>query len=311
MSTVDKDIIVSVCANCGKEGDDINNTCNKCKMVKYCNAACKKKHRHKHKNDCEEHIRLAAEHAAKLHDIELFKQPPPPDDCPICFQQLPLLIGGRRYQTCCGKRICTGCIYAPVFDNQGNVVAEKKCPFCRTPTPDTDEVMLEREKKLVRVGDPIAIYNTGNYYRDGRNGYPRDYTKSLQLLHRSVELGYTEAYTNIGYAYHFGKGVEVDKKKARHYYELAAMRGDSQARHNLGSQEHNAGNIDIAVKHFMIAVRGGYADSLEYIKILYSKGHTTKQDYMKALHLYQAYLGEIKSAQRDEAAAAHDQFRYY
>ena len=42
MSTADKDILV--CANCGKEG--ANNICNKCKMVKYCNAACKKKHRH-------------------------------------------------------------------------------------------------------------------------------------------------------------------------------------------------------------------------------------------------------------------------
>ena len=45
------------------------------KSVKYCNAACKKKHRHKHKKDCEEHLRLAAEHAAKLHDEVLFKQP--------------------------------------------------------------------------------------------------------------------------------------------------------------------------------------------------------------------------------------------
>ena len=42
-----KDIITSICANCGKEGSDINNVCNKCKQVKYCNAACKKKHRHK------------------------------------------------------------------------------------------------------------------------------------------------------------------------------------------------------------------------------------------------------------------------
>ena len=29
------------------------NTCNKCKSVKYCNAACKKKHRQKHKKQCE------------------------------------------------------------------------------------------------------------------------------------------------------------------------------------------------------------------------------------------------------------------
>ena len=91
-------------------------------MVKYCNAACKKKHRHKHKKECEEHVRLAAEHAAELHDIELFKQPPSDDDCPICFLQLPSLGTGRRYQTCCGKVVCSGCIYAPVYDNQGDKV---------------------------------------------------------------------------------------------------------------------------------------------------------------------------------------------
>ena len=79
---------VSVCANCGKEG--ANNTCNKCKMVKYCNAACKKKHRSKHKKDCEEHIRRATE----LRDIELFKEPPLPEDCPICFLRMPLLCSG-------------------------------------------------------------------------------------------------------------------------------------------------------------------------------------------------------------------------
>ena len=32
---------LSVCANCGKEGSNLN-ICNKCKAVKYCNAACKK-----------------------------------------------------------------------------------------------------------------------------------------------------------------------------------------------------------------------------------------------------------------------------
>ena len=65
MSTDDN--TVSVCANCGKEGDHVNNICNKCKQVKYCNAVCKKKHRHKHKKDCEEYLRRAAEQAAKLH----------------------------------------------------------------------------------------------------------------------------------------------------------------------------------------------------------------------------------------------------
>jgi len=107
---------VSVCANCGKEGDEINNICNKCKQVKYCDAACKKKHRHKHKKECEEHIRLAAKRAAELHDKELFKEPPPAEDCPICFLLLPTLDTGRVYMACCGKRICSGCIHAPIYD---------------------------------------------------------------------------------------------------------------------------------------------------------------------------------------------------
>jgi len=69
---------VQICANCGKEGSDVTNTCNKCKSIMYCNAACKKKHRHKHKKECEKRM-------AELHDNKLFKQPPPKEDCPICF----------------------------------------------------------------------------------------------------------------------------------------------------------------------------------------------------------------------------------
>jgi len=112
------------------------------------------------------------------------------------------------------------------------------------------------------------------------------------------------AYCNIGFAYGSGEGVEVDEKKANHYYELAAMAGDVHARHNLGVGEDIAGNIERALRHWMIAVRGGYAKSLEPIKESYSKGYATKEDYTKALQSYQEYLGEIKSDQRDKAAAS-------
>ena len=55
----DMSTVAILCANCGKEGDgDSMNTCNKCDLVQYCNAACKKKHKSKHKKKCE---RRAAE----------------------------------------------------------------------------------------------------------------------------------------------------------------------------------------------------------------------------------------------------------
>ena len=80
----------SIYANCGKGGTDVTNTCNKCKSVMYCNAACKKKHRHKHKEACERRV-------AEQHDEKLFEQPPPLEDCPICFLRLPSLSTGKTY----------------------------------------------------------------------------------------------------------------------------------------------------------------------------------------------------------------------
>ena len=90
---------IDKCACCGKEGSDLN-ICNKCKDAKYCNAACKKKHRSRHKKKCERRV-------AELHDIELFKQPAPKEDCPICMLPLPSLDTGSKYNACCGKEICS------------------------------------------------------------------------------------------------------------------------------------------------------------------------------------------------------------
>jgi len=124
-------------------------------------------------------------------------------------------------------------------------------------------------------------------------------------------LGYSKAYFNIGYAYERGYGVEVDKEKTLYYYELAAIKGNVKARHNLGIMEGDAGNMDRAIKHYMIAVKGGGAYSLKRIQNMYIDGYAAKEDYTKALQAYQLYLGEIKSAQRDKAAAAQKDCRYY
>ena len=315
MSTGDKDNNdVSVCANCGKAG--ANNICNKCKQVKYCNAVCKKVHKKKHKKDCDENVRLAAEKhneelriAAELHGEELFRQAPPPEDCPICFLRMPILNMGV-YKSCCGKEICSGCAFAPVYDNQGNKV-DKVCPFCRTQTPKSDEEVLKRIMKRVEVNDEKAIYSLGTFYRYGINGMPQDYIKALELFHRAAELGCVKAYNKIGYAYDVGEGVEVDKKKAIHYYELGAMGGDETARYNLGFEEVMNNNMDRALKHHLIAIKGGHDLSLKMMQDLYSNGHVTKGDYTTALQSYQKYLDEIKSVQRDKAAAADDNYRYY
>ena len=247
----------------------------------------------------------------QISDEELFKQPPPAEDCPICFLLLPSLASGSKYMSCCGKLICSGCVHAPVHDNQGNKVAEKKCAFCRALRLTTNGEAIRRMKKRVEADDAKAMNNLGAYHITGRHGFKRDYAKALELWYRSAELGYAEAYNNIGHSYYNGKGVEIDDKKANHYYKLAVMKGNVKARYNLGVREEIAGNTKRALKHYMISVRGGYNPSLERIKQLYTNKQATKEDYTKALQSYQMYLSEIKSPQRDKAAAFSDQYRYY
>jgi len=290
---------ISVCANCGKEGTDVTNTCNKCNSVKYCNAACKKKHRHKHKKDCERRV-------AELHDEALFKKPPPFDDCPICFLRMPSLTIAQVYMACCGKVICRGCVHAVALRDD-----DQLCPFCRTP-PDTDEEMVKLYKNRMDLNnDPRAMHGIGSFYSNGLYGLPQNYGKALKLYHKAADLGCADGYNNIGIAHDLGHGVEVDTKKAVYYYELAAMGGVVEARHNLGFREMRSGNIDRMIKHWMIAAGDGFKNSVENIQTSYKIGHATKDDYATALRLFQVYLGEIKSDQRDEAAAYDVEYKYY
>jgi len=200
------------------------------------------------------------------HDKELFKQPPV-EDCPICFLRIPILRTGNKYMTCCGKRVCSGCTYAVEETRNTSIPL---CPFCRTPAPTSEEEANERMDKRVDADDAIAAHLLGFDYTNGTGGYPQDYTKALEMWHRAVELGYYQAYGCIGSAYSNGHGVEVDKKKTKHYLELAAIAGCVQSRFNLGIAERNRGNFDRALKHYIIAARGGDADTLKNIQEMYS-----------------------------------------
>ena len=180
---------ISICANCSKDISNPN-ICNKCKAAVYCNAACKKKHRSKHKEACERRVAEMHEEelerekrAAELHDEKLLKQPPPKEDCPICMLLLPSFDAGSRYRSCCGKRICSGCIHA-VEKRDGGVGL---CPFCRAPTP-TSEESAEQIKKRMEVGDAEAMYDQGCCYSEGLHGVQQDHNKALEFWHRATEL---------------------------------------------------------------------------------------------------------------------------
>ena len=294
----------STCANCGK-GEEASidlKSCAACKLVKYCSRDCQAAHHPQHKEECKRR-------EVELHDEKLFKHPPQLDDCPICMIRLPCLDSGKTYMLCCGKMICSGCMHA--FLSAAAKEEDYVCPFCRSPLSISDEKMVKRFEKRIELNDAAAMCNLGCAYSNGSLGLPQNHAKAIELWHRAAELGEADAYFNLGQMYREGLGIQTDKKKAKHYLGLAAMRGDAVARNNLGAMEIQPGNMNRTLRHYMIAAKGGSLESLKNIKSMSMKGFATKDDFEEALCAYQAYLDDIKSDQRDEAAAFKDEWKYY
>ena len=232
-------------------------------------------------------------------DEALFKQPPTRGECDICMLTLPLNASEQRYQACCGKLLCSGCIRAAFTAD-----TRRLCPFCRTPEHTSEGEGIERVMNRVNAGDANAMRNLGGFYCHGMMGLQQDHNRAMELWLRAGELGCATSYGNIANAYRDGRGVEMDTKKAKYYCELAAMGGDVEARHNLGAFEWNAGNYHRAVKHWMISAGAGDDDSLKNIRQCYMSRLATKDDFEKALRAHKDSKDEMKSDQRDTAAAA-------
>jgi hypothetical protein len=193
---------ISHCAYCGKEeveGIVCLKACKSCMLVKYCNAECQRKHWATHKKECKRR-------AAELRDEALFKDPPPKEDCPICFLPMPGKLiccislppatimsvpifdfaqeneelaskATKEYYSCCGKSICRGCLYS--FVKSGNI---GKCPFCNSDLRGkTDEEHIKELMKRVEVNDAGAMYVLGNYCYNGIVGLQQDREKAIEL----------------------------------------------------------------------------------------------------------------------------------
>ena len=143
-TTALKENNITTCAACGKKGVGDLKFCDACKLVKYCNRDCQVAHRPQHKKTCKKR-------AVELHDEALFKDPLPPEDCPICFLPMPISQEQQLFKSCCGKVICDGCDFAGAAKDYER--GKKKediglCPFCRVPAPRSDEDVVERNRRL-------------------------------------------------------------------------------------------------------------------------------------------------------------------
>ncbi len=288
------DTIMHCCASCGIAGvDGIKlKDCDDCDLVKYCSGKCQEDHLPKHKKECKTR-------AAKLHDEILFKQPESNHfgDCPICCLPLPIDLQKSTLYPCCCKRLCDGCEHANTKrEIEGRL--EHTCPFCRTVETKTEEENIERLMKRVEADDPVAIGEMATRrYNEG------DCKIAVEYWTKATALGDAEANYQISSLYDEGEGVEKDEKRVLHHLTEAAIAGHPDARHYLGSFEGIKGRLDRAAKHYIIAAKLGYDDSLKAVKDLYITGHVSKDDFAAALRGHQSAVDATKSDQREAAEA--------
>ena len=240
-----------------------------------------------------------------ISDEDLFADPPPKEECPLCMLPMPCTNGVcgilKAYMACCGKMICEGCSIAEDDEvAKGNL--KDLCSFCRVPMATSDDEFVKRLMKRANANDHNAFYALGGIYRRGGE-LSQDTTKAFEMMNKAAELGLSMAHYNISISYLTGDGVERDLDKASRHLELAAIGGDEVARHKLGIEEVHLGNMDRAMKHFMIAARSGFDDALKEVGEGYKAKVVTKDEYASTLRAHKASQDEMKSEQRSRAAA--------
>ena len=292
MSSVEEADADICCANCGvTEVDDIKlKDCDGCDLVKYCSDKCKGGHREQHEEECKQR-------AQQLHDKDLFRQPDGNHrgECPLCFLPMPLNDEKSTFYSCCSKVICYGCEYADEMSNGGD-----RCPFCREPTVG-DEENTKRKMERIKSNDPAALSELGTIrYHEG------DWDGAFEYWTKAAELGDVEAHYQLGNSYLKGDDVERDEEKAVYHLEKAAIGGDPYARHNLGCYEERNGNIERAVKHFIIAANLGHELSMKRLWEYYERGNITKEELDVTLRTHHAAINEMKSPEREAAEAFYN-----
>ena len=280
------------CASCGiAEIDDINmKECDACDLVRYCSDECRKDHKSQHEEACNKR-------AAELRDELLFKQPESSHlgDCPICCLPLPLDQMKSIISCCCSKAICIGCYFA----NHKRELKQRlvpSCAFCRTPISYSSEERDKRMMKRIEANDPFATFQEGvDQYENG------NYDKAFEWYTKAAELGSVDGHFHLACLYHFGHGVEKNEGKKTHHLEEAAISGHPMARRNLGLHDKNNGNMERAVKHFIIAATLGLDDAIKALMQAFKRGHVSTEDLAAALRAYQDAVDETKSPLRELA----------
>lgn len=140
----------------------------------------------------------------------------------------------------------------------------------------------ENYQLAVTAGDPIAQFNLGLIYEDGK-GIPVDQQKARELYTQSAEQGYSRAMTRLAGVYFRQHNIQ----QALHWYKKAAALGENFAQYHLGLLSETA-----------VGTKLNFADAVKYYQLSSDQGNEKAK--LALARMYQYGLGVAK----DQAHAA-------
>jgi hypothetical protein len=301
-----------LCSACGKKSDSVKK-CTACKCVWYCDKGCQNRHRREHRKECKRIKKELEKRGGKLDlgtekEVGPIGKVPPREECPICMRALPIHTMLHKYFACCGKMICGGCELQHKRKSReraterGQSPARPTCAFCRTPMPNSDEEIVARVRKRVKLNDPRALLNLASKYAHGTRGLPADQSKCIELLRESAGLGFSDAQHMLGdYHYDGTMGLEKNEEEALKYYEKAAEGGGVYARYLIAYiEEEKTGDRTAAMRHLRLSASGGFRVSIEKLINCFEDGLLHQADLAETMQAYYLARDEMRSDDREK-----------
>ena len=196
--------------------------------------------------------------------------------CPVCLEDWDVNELGHFTRVCCCQRICKSC---------EDKLGKGPCPLCRTPLVK-GPMTVSHLKRHIQDGVAEAMNCLGKLYSQHKLARDFDLVRSakraVRLWEKAMELGNVGAMYHLAVAYEDGDGVKLNKKKAMHFYRMAADRGCALSQTCLAEMLCESGNIKEAFRYIQLSAEQGFTVGELSLGECYWKGNSVKIDIDEA-----------------------------
>ena len=210
--------------------------------------------------------------------------------CPVCLEDWDVN-AVPKLRLCCCRKICGSC---------EDKIGGGPCALCRSPVVKESEC-VSRLKRHIEDGVPEAMNELGEVYCDGKQAKKLGLVKSAKraraLWEKATELGEVEAMYNMGRFYDEGPigvnpvGVKLNKKKAMHFYRMAADLGHAVSQNWLGIKLITV-DWEEAFRYFQLSAEQGYTNGELNLGECYWEGDGVDFDAEEAKHWFMRAAGK-------------------